>query len=87
MSDERPVLLGFRDATEHPGHKRIQLFAGRNEGARGNSGTLVFRDDEWPAVRAALMRGGFEEMPSIARIAGHERVGDALPWDQTRGAS
>ena len=63
---ERPVLLGFRDVTEHPGHKCIQIFAGRNPGARGNAGTVVFRDDEWVEVREALLRAGFEEMEPIS---------------------
>lgn len=61
------MLLGFRDATQHPGHKEIQIFAGRNEGSRGNCGTIKVRDDEWPEVRAGLLRGGFDEMPPIAK--------------------
>lgn len=67
MTDERPVLLGFRDATRHPGHKEIQVFAGRNVGSRGNCGTITVRDDEWPTMRGALLRAGFDEMPTIAK--------------------
>lgn len=66
MSDDRPVLLGFRDATvDRYGHMRIQFFAGRTHGARGNCGEIVVRDEEWPTMREALLRGGFEEMPPI----------------------
>jgi hypothetical protein len=61
-TDTRPVLLGFRLNDQNPGHVRVSLFAGRNEGERGNSGTVAFRTGEWPSVREALLRGGFEEM-------------------------
>lgn len=68
---DRPLLFGFRLASENPAHVRVQVFAGRNPGARGNAGTLTFRVDEWDEMRAAFLAGGFEEMPSIAGSPRH----------------
>lgn len=70
MTSERPVSFGFRDATDSIAsefeHRRIQVFAGRNPGARAHSGVLVFRADEWPVVREALLAGGFDEMERVS---------------------
>lgn len=74
VTDERPVLMGFRDATEAPGHKRVQVLVGRNPGARSNAGTIVLRPDEWPEVREALLRAGFDEMPEIGSVLAQMRA-------------
>ena len=69
MSAQRPLLLGFRVAYADPGHTHVQIFTGRNAGARGNLGTLMERTEDWPELRAALLRGGFEEMPPLTQEA------------------
>lgn len=66
MVEKRPVRMGYRESTNAPGHRLMQIFVGRNEGARGQSGVLIVDEDEWDEVSAALRRGGFDEMPSIA---------------------
>lgn len=43
----RAVSAGVRVVGRNPEHVTVVVFAGRNPGARGNSGSLVFRADEW----------------------------------------
>jgi hypothetical protein len=56
MMDERPVTALFRVVDRNPAHVRVVVWVGRNVGARGKSGELVFRVDEWDRVRAWLGR-------------------------------
>lgn len=46
MSDQRPVSAAMRVDSENREHTTVTVFAGRNPGARGHSGTLTFRTDE-----------------------------------------
>lgn len=39
--------IGFRIIDQNPGHTRVSVFIGENLGARGNSGELIIRTDEW----------------------------------------
>jgi hypothetical protein len=43
----RPVSCAVRVISRNAGHVHVAVWAGRNEGARGNAGTLTFRTDEW----------------------------------------
>ncbi len=43
----RPVTIALREDSRNPGHVTLSVFTGRNEGARGHSGTIVMRTDEW----------------------------------------
>lgn len=45
--ERRPVTCAVRLVDRNPGHVRVAVWAGRNEGARGHAGELVFRADEW----------------------------------------
>lgn len=42
-----PVTVTLRVDHQNPGHTWVTVFCGRNEGARGRAGQLVFRTDEW----------------------------------------
>lgn len=55
-----PVSCAVRLVSRNPGHVRVAVFAGRNEGARGHSGELVFRADEWMELvdRPGSIKGG-----------------------------
>jgi hypothetical protein len=53
--DERPVSMLFRVVDWNPAHVRVGVWVGRNVGARGKSGELVFRVDEWDHVRERLL--------------------------------
>ena len=59
--------MGFRLIDQNPGHVQVQLFSGRNPGSRGLLGVITERADEWPELRGAFLRGGFEEMPSLVK--------------------
>lgn len=59
MNGERPVSAMLRVDSENPGHTTVTVFAGRNPGARGHSGTLVFRTDEWnELIERGMTSGG-----------------------------
>ena len=60
------VTVGFRFNRMNPGHVTVSIFAGPNLGSRGHSGELVFRTDEWPIVRDAFIRGGFDEIEALS---------------------
>ena len=64
-----PVSVGFRFNRMNPGHVTVSIFAGRNPGSRGHAGELVFRTDEWPSVRDAFIRGGFDEMEALTEVS------------------
>ncbi len=49
-----PVTVAFREITRNPGHVEVSVFVGRNEGARGNSGLLTLRTDEWDELQEAI---------------------------------
>ena len=49
-----PVTVAFRETTRNPGHVRVSVFVGRNDGARGNSGELTLRTDEWDELQEAI---------------------------------
>ncbi len=60
------VTMGFRESDRNPGHVVIQVFAGRNVGARAQSGSLLFRTDEWDeAVRPSLLAAGWDELQTL----------------------
>lgn len=42
-----PVTAALRLDSVNPGHVIMSVFIGRNIGARGHSGTLTLRTDEW----------------------------------------
>lgn len=46
MRDD-PVSAAIRCDEQGPGHTKVSVFVGRTEGARGHSGVLTFRTDEW----------------------------------------
>lgn len=50
----RRVTVGLRVDRRTGGHVEVSLFAGRNRHARGRSGGLVFRIDEWDEIVAGL---------------------------------
>lgn len=52
--DPRPVTVMFREDGRNPGHARVSVFVGRQPGARGHSGQLVLRTDEWDELRRVL---------------------------------
>ena len=52
---DRPLLpIGLQEIRRNPGHVQVQVFIGRNEGARGNSGTLSLRTDEWDELQETI---------------------------------
>lgn len=53
--DPRPVTAHLREDGRNPGHARVSVFIGRQPGARGHSGQLVLRTDEWEELRAMLI--------------------------------
>lgn len=44
---DRPVTAGLRVDSRNEGHVTLSVFVGRNEGARGHSGRITLRADEW----------------------------------------
>lgn len=71
-----PVTVAFREVSRNPRHVRVQMFVGRNEGARGNSGEVVLRTDEWDEIRAKI------ELPFIqdtGEVLGLDDVFEILP--------
>lgn len=44
------VTCGMRVDSSNEAHTMVSVFVGRNEGARGHSGNLVFRTDEWREI-------------------------------------
>lgn len=53
MSGRLSIL--FRVIDRNPAHVRVGVWAGRQIGSRGKSGELVFRTDEWVAIRDLLL--------------------------------
>lgn len=47
----RPLTVGLKVTNWSPGHTTASFFAGRNPDARGRSGELVFRNDEWDELQ------------------------------------
>jgi len=45
--NDGPVTVAFRVDRQNPGHTFASVFIGRNVGARGHSGQLTIRTDEW----------------------------------------
>lgn len=56
--ERRAVSCAVRVVSRNPGHTRVSVFSGRNEGARGHSGELVFRTDEWAELVDGAGAGG-----------------------------
>ena len=50
----RHVTITFREDERNEAHVRVSVFVGRNPGARGHSGQLVLRTDEWDEARVWL---------------------------------
>ncbi len=51
----KPLLpIGLREDSCTGGHTQVSVFIGRNEGARGRSGVITVRNDEWVALQAAI---------------------------------
>jgi len=57
---ELPVSASGKITDRNAGHVRLTIYTGRNKYARGHSGTLTFRTDEWRELRARLEFAGFE---------------------------
>jgi len=57
---QSPVTAGVKVVDRNPGHVRLSVYSGRNPYARGHSGTLTVRTDEWPEFRARLELAGFD---------------------------
>lgn len=53
IASGRPVMLGLRINERMGGHVHCSLFVGRTEGARGNSGKIVLRNDEYDELVAS----------------------------------
>lgn len=47
MSD---YSAGYRIDHADSGHVHVSVFVGKRPGARGHSGALIFRTDEWTAL-------------------------------------
>jgi hypothetical protein len=47
------VTVMMREVWRNPGHTGVQIFVGRNPGARGCSGEVTMRTDEWDELAAA----------------------------------
>jgi hypothetical protein len=73
------IALKFRVDLETGGHVRVQCFVGTDLDHLALSGTLTFRQDEWPAVRSRLGRladvnalviveGRRPEPPTVERV-------------------
>lgn len=56
----RSVSIAFRENSRNPGHVRVSVFIGRNKGARGNSGEIVVRTDEWDELRHQITHEGVD---------------------------
>jgi len=52
-----PVTIWFREDDRNPGHTRVSVFVGRYVGARGHSGVLTLRTDEWDEIVGKLRDG------------------------------
>lgn len=51
----RPLLpIGLREDSHTGGHTQVSVFIGRNEGARGRSGVITIRNDEWNELQDAI---------------------------------
>ena len=46
--------IGLREDSCTGGHTQVSVFIGRNEGARGRSGVVTVRNDEWDELQAAI---------------------------------
>lgn len=63
-----PVRVGVREiVAENPAHVRVQVFIGRNEGARALTGVLTLRRDEWEELVDAA-EGGVWPVDVIAAL-------------------
>lgn len=70
--ERREVSCAMRVTARNEGHTTVTVWVGRNEGARGNAGKLVFRTDEWNELveapyaidSAGRLRLAFEVLPS-----------------------
>lgn len=69
MRHERPTTILLREDDRNPGHVRVTVWIGRNPGARGNSGTLTIRTDEWDELRDRLDDGNLDEVVEIELLA------------------
>ena len=51
----KPLLpIGLREDSHTGGHTQVSVFIGRNENARGRSGTITIRNDEWDALQERI---------------------------------
>jgi hypothetical protein len=67
MSD---VSMLFRVVDRNPAHVRVRVWVGRNVGARGKAGELVFRADEWEEIRRTLLNAQGPAVVSVEEIQG-----------------
>lgn len=71
----RTVTLALRRDSQNPGHTKVSVFSGRNEGARAHSGTLTFRTDELAELagvgcfdaKTGQLKLEFEILPALDR--------------------
>lgn len=66
------VMVGLRCDHRNPGHTIVSVFVGRNEDARGPSGALRFRTDEFDELFGPIADGQRLEIEVIS-------VGPASP--------
>ncbi len=46
--------IGLREDSCTGGHTQVSVFIGRNEGARGRSGVITVRNDEWDELQETI---------------------------------
>jgi len=78
MPERRPLVpIGWREVWRNPGHCGVQLFIGRNEGARGNSGEITMRTDEWDELQVFVNlhhQAAMEILPAITTLRTDSRT-------------
>lgn len=79
---DESVSVGFRENTRNPGHVRVSVFVGRNEGARGHSGEIVIRTDEWDELVDRINRGGLDDYVTVIPRPGLKHSDEEVARDR-----
>jgi hypothetical protein len=67
VSEHQAVSIMLRDEGLVGGHYRIGVFIGRTPGARGKSGQIIVREDEWREI-VRILEHGPSSMPYIGPL-------------------